>query len=199
MRRRALLSTTVGFAMAPLGATALGALAGCAALDRPEYEFVTEQSSHLDTVPCPNYYDTAGTTCGPPPGDGPPISLTLDARTINRNPSGDTVTATTATLENGLERAVAVPVQALQRYRDGQWYHVTEWSADETKQVPAGGTLQWSISIRQHPTPNGVVPIVHDLDLGVWAYTVVVDLKPDDPQLEDIECSAVFTVIEAGD
>lgn len=199
MRRRALLSGTAAFAATPLAATALGGLAGCAALDRPEYEFQTEQSSHLDDVPCPNYFDTKGTICGASPNGVPPVSLTLDDQTINRNATGGTVSAITASLENDLDRAVGIPVQALQRYSGDEWRHVTGWSGDGMKQVRAGETWQWSLSVQQHPTPTGVVPVVHDFAPGVWAYTVVVDLAPDDPHLEDIECSAVFTVIESGD
>lgn len=199
MRRRALLSSTATLTATSLGAAALGGLAGCAALGGSEYEFQTEQSSRLDDVPCPNYYDTKGTTCGSPPAGAPPSSLTLDGRTINRNSSGGTVSATTATLENGLGRAIGIPVQALQRYTGDEWRHVTGWSGDGMKQVPAGGTWQWSLSVRQHPTPTGVVPVVHDFAPGVWAYTVVVDLAPDEERLADVECSAVFTVIESGD
>lgn len=188
MRRRALLTS----------ATMLLSLTGCAMLagDR-QYDSVTETDSGRASVPCPNYFSsTTSTVCGTPPEGAPPVSLTVDGRELRVGTDGESPPAIIATFENGLSRPIGLAVQALQRYDDGEWNHVTGWSGDGLRTIDAGSTLRWSLSTEPHDTSDDVTPVVHSFQAGTWAYTVIVDVAPDEDRRSDVELSAVFSVVK---
>lgn len=187
MRRRALLTS----------ATMLLPLAGCAMLvGDTQYESVTETDSGHGSVPCPNYFDTESTVCSSPPDSAPPVSLTVDESELRVGSDGESPSAIVATFENDLSRPIGLAVQALQRYEDGEWNHVTGWSGDGLRSIDAGSTHRWSLSTEPHDTPDDVTPVVHRFQAGTWAYALIVDVAPDKDRRSDVELSAVFSVVD---
>lgn len=189
MRRRALLTSTVS----------LAALAGCVNpfASTESYPETSETTSAVADVPCPDRFDTRHTVCSDPPSHGPPVSLTVEPRTLNLNADG--VPSVRATLRNETSDQIALPVRELRRYSDGKWMSKTGWGGDTAPTLAAGETMAWDLSPRTHPTPSGVQSVVHEFRPGNWAFTVVVELTPEIEGHQDIELSSVFTVIEAGD
>lgn len=188
MRRRALLAS----------ATMILPVSGCSTLvGDKQYNSVNETDSGHGSVPCPNYFSsTDSTMCGTPPAGAPPVSLTLDGSELRIGSDGESPPAIIATFQNDLSRPIGLAVQALQRYDDGEWNHVTGWSGDGMRTIEAGSTLRWSLSTEPHDTPDDVAQLVHRFQPGTWAYTVIVDTAPDEDRLSDVELSAVFSVVE---
>lgn len=188
MRRRALLSS----------ATMVLPLAGCAMLTGgKQHESVIETDSGRESVPCPNYFSsTESTVCGTPPEGAPPVSLTLDESELRIGPDRESPPAIVATFENGLARPIGLAAQMLQRYDTGEWSHVTGGSGDGLRTIDAGTTLRWSLSTEPHDTADDVAPVVHSFTPGTWAYTIIVDVAPDEDRRSDVELSAVFSVVE---
>lgn len=188
MRRRALLAS----------ATMVLPLTGCAMLTgNKQYESVTETDSGRESVPCPNYFNsTESTVCGTPPEGAPPVSLTLDEGELRIGSDGESPSTIVATFENGLFQPIGLAMQALQRYEDDEWRHVTGWSGDGLRAIDAGSSLRWSLSTDPHDTTNDVAPLVHGFEPGTWAYTLIVDVAPDIDRRSDVELSAVFSVVE---